>query len=89
MDLRFTDDELAFRDEVQQFFRTAVPADLRRKCVLGQRLSKPELQRWTPGAKRIRWTGFRRAMFRLADSCLVRLLPHGRARWFPLWLPWW
>jgi len=47
MDLRFTDDELAFRDEVQQFFRTAVPADLRRKCVLGQRLSKPEVQRWT------------------------------------------
>src|SRR6266850_1402033 len=47
MDLRFTDDELAFRDEVKQFFRTAVPADVRRKCVLGQRLSKPELQRWT------------------------------------------
>ena len=47
MDLRFTDAELAFREEVRQFFRTAVPPDIRRKCVLGQRLSKPELQRWT------------------------------------------
>ena len=47
MDLQFTAEELAFRDEVQQFFRTAVPQDIRRKCVLGQRLSKEELQRWT------------------------------------------
>jgi alkylation response protein AidB-like acyl-CoA dehydrogenase len=47
MDLRFTADELAFREEVQQFFRTAVPPDIRRKCVLGQRISKDELQRWT------------------------------------------
>jgi alkylation response protein AidB-like acyl-CoA dehydrogenase len=47
MDLRFTDAELAFREQVQQFFRTAVPPDIHRKCVLGQRLSKPQLQRWT------------------------------------------
>jgi alkylation response protein AidB-like acyl-CoA dehydrogenase len=47
MDLRFTDEELAFREEVREFFRTAVPPDIRKKCVLGQRLSKEELQRWT------------------------------------------
>jgi alkylation response protein AidB-like acyl-CoA dehydrogenase len=47
MDLRFTDEELAFREEVRQFFRTALPPDIRKKCVLGQRLSKEELQRWT------------------------------------------
>jgi alkylation response protein AidB-like acyl-CoA dehydrogenase len=47
MDLRFTDQELAFREEVRQFFRTALPLDVRKKCVLGQRLSKEELQRWT------------------------------------------
>ncbi len=46
MDLRFTDEELAFRDEVRAFFKTAVPADIRRKCELGQRLSKEEMVRW-------------------------------------------
>jgi alkylation response protein AidB-like acyl-CoA dehydrogenase len=47
MDLRFTAEELAFRQEVRDFFRNALPADIRRKCVLGQRLSKDELKRWT------------------------------------------
>jgi len=46
MDLRYTDDELAFRDEVRTFFRTALPADIRRKCELGQRISKEEMTRW-------------------------------------------
>ena len=46
MDLRFTDEELAFRDEVRAFFKTAVPADIRRKCEMGQRLSKEEMVRW-------------------------------------------
>jgi len=47
MELRFTDEELAFRREVREFFRSALPADIRSKCVLGQRLSKQELKRWT------------------------------------------
>lgn len=46
MDLRFTDAEQAFRAEVRHFFRTALPADIRSKAVLGQRYSKEELQRW-------------------------------------------
>jgi alkylation response protein AidB-like acyl-CoA dehydrogenase len=46
MDLRFTDEELAFREEVRHFFRSALPADIRRKSVLGQRLSRDELKRW-------------------------------------------
>ena len=47
MDLRFTPDELRFREQVREFFRQALPTDLRDKCLLGQRLSKPEMQRWT------------------------------------------
>jgi len=47
MELRFTETEIAFRHEVREFFRQALPDDIRRKCVLGQRLSKEELQRWT------------------------------------------
>ena len=46
MDLRFTADELAFRDEVRAFFREALPADIRAKCELGQRISKEEMLRW-------------------------------------------
>jgi alkylation response protein AidB-like acyl-CoA dehydrogenase len=46
MDLRFTDDELAFREEVRAFFREALPADIRRKTELGQRISKEEMVRW-------------------------------------------
>ena len=47
MDLNFTAEENAFRMEVREFFRSAVPPDLRRKCVLGQRLTREELVRWT------------------------------------------
>ena len=46
MDLRFTADECAFRQEVRAFFRTALPADIRRKTELGQRISKEEMLRW-------------------------------------------
>jgi alkylation response protein AidB-like acyl-CoA dehydrogenase len=46
MDLRFTDEEIAFREEVRAFFKTALPADIRRKAELGQRVSKPEMLRW-------------------------------------------
>jgi alkylation response protein AidB-like acyl-CoA dehydrogenase len=46
MDLRFTNEELQFREEVREFFRTALPADIRRKTVLGQRLSAEEIRRW-------------------------------------------
>jgi len=46
MDLRFTPEELAFRDEVRAFFRTALPADIRRKMELGQRQSKDDIVAW-------------------------------------------
>jgi len=46
MDLRFTAEELSFREEVREFFRTALPAPIRAKCMLGQRLTREELKRW-------------------------------------------
>jgi len=46
MDLRFTPDELTFRDEVRAFFRAALPADIRRKMELGQRQSKDDIVTW-------------------------------------------
>ncbi len=46
MDLRFTPEDIQFRDEVRAFFRTALPAPIRRKMVLGQRLSKEDTVTW-------------------------------------------
>ena len=46
MDLRFTAEETAFRQEVRAFFKTALPADIRSKTELGQRISKQDMLRW-------------------------------------------
>jgi pimeloyl-CoA dehydrogenase large subunit len=47
MDLRFTDEELAFRDEVREFLRTSLPENIRRKLVEGRHASKEDLVTWT------------------------------------------
>jgi alkylation response protein AidB-like acyl-CoA dehydrogenase len=46
MDLRFTTEELDFREAVREFFRTALPRTIRSKCILGQRLTREELKLW-------------------------------------------
>ena len=46
MDLRFTPEERAFRDEVRAFFRTALPAATRRKMLNGQVISQEEWRAW-------------------------------------------
>jgi pimeloyl-CoA dehydrogenase large subunit len=43
MDLRFTPEEIAFRDEVRQFFRTQVPAEIRRKVSEGRGLTREDI----------------------------------------------
>jgi alkylation response protein AidB-like acyl-CoA dehydrogenase len=46
MDLNFSEQELAFRDEVRAFFRTAVPADIARKVLDHRHLGKEDQVRW-------------------------------------------
>src|SRR3954467_73578 len=46
MDLAFTKEEQAFREEVRSFFRENVPPDTRRKLVEGRHLSKDEMVTW-------------------------------------------
>jgi len=46
MDSLFSREELAFRDELREFFRSAVPGRLRRKVELGQNISPAELREW-------------------------------------------
>ena len=43
MDLSFTAEEIAFRDELRQFFRTAVPERLRQKVANGHPLTRDDL----------------------------------------------
>jgi pimeloyl-CoA dehydrogenase large subunit len=43
MDLRFTEAELAFRDEARRFFRTEIPAAIRDKLRDGEHLTRDEM----------------------------------------------
>ncbi len=47
MDLSFTPEENAFRDEVRTFFKENLPQDIRDKLVAGLHPSKDDLVRWT------------------------------------------
>ncbi len=47
MDLRYSEEDIRFREDVRTFFRTALPDDIRRKVVCGQRLSREDVVRWT------------------------------------------
>ncbi|MFP1633067.1 pimeloyl-CoA dehydrogenase large subunit [Zhengella sp. ZM62] len=47
MDLRFTDEENAFRDEVRAFFREALPRDIHEAMIHGEYPDKEGLVRWT------------------------------------------
>jgi pimeloyl-CoA dehydrogenase large subunit len=47
VDLRLTEEELAFRAEVRAFVRDNLPGSIREKTVAGRRLSKDDYVRWT------------------------------------------
>ena len=47
MDLRLTEDELAFREDVRSFVRDNLPASIREKSVAGRKLAKDDHVRWT------------------------------------------
>jgi pimeloyl-CoA dehydrogenase large subunit len=55
MDLRFTPDEIAFRDEVRAFFRANVPEAIRRKMVEGHHLTKGDVVAWQRILNRRGW----------------------------------
>jgi len=46
MDLRFTADELAFRDELRAFIRDNLPADIRERMRLGHGPTKDDTVTW-------------------------------------------
>ena len=46
MDLAFTPEELAFRDEIRTWVRANLPKDISDKVHAAQRLSRDDMQRW-------------------------------------------
>ncbi|MBO0754522.1 MAG: pimeloyl-CoA dehydrogenase large subunit [Bradyrhizobiaceae bacterium] len=46
MDLRFTPEETAFRDDVHAFIHAALPGPIRRKMLEGRRLAKEDIVTW-------------------------------------------
>ena len=46
MDLRFTPEEIAFRDEVRAFFKEALPANVKKKMTEGRHLVKEDMVTW-------------------------------------------
>ncbi|WP_436638641.1 pimeloyl-CoA dehydrogenase large subunit [Microbaculum sp. FT89] len=46
MDLAFTPEETAFRDEVRTFFREALPADIHKKMTEGRHIEKEDIVTW-------------------------------------------
>ena len=46
MDLTYSTEELAFRDDVRGWLKAHLPADIRDKVVQYQHLAKEDLMRW-------------------------------------------
>ncbi|MBS4083025.1 MAG: pimeloyl-CoA dehydrogenase large subunit [Rhizobiales bacterium] len=46
MDLNFTKEEIAFRDEVRDFFKKNVPAGTKKKLIEGRKLEKSDIVDW-------------------------------------------
>jgi alkylation response protein AidB-like acyl-CoA dehydrogenase len=58
MDLNFTAEELAFRDEIRTWVRTHLPKDISDKVHRAQRLTRDDLQRWAKILGKQGWLGW-------------------------------
>ena len=58
MDLNFTAEEQAFREEVRGFLRASLPAPLAYKVLNGQRLGKEDILTWHRILFRQGWIGY-------------------------------
>lgn len=72
MDLAFTPEELAFREEIRAWVKANLPADISQKVHGAMRLSREDLQRWAKnsGQKGLARLGLARAIWRTGlDGC--------------------
>ena len=68
MDLHFTPEELAFREEVRGFIRRELPEVTRRKMLAGKRPSKDEIVAWQRILNRRGWAVYRRSSCTAASA---------------------
>jgi hypothetical protein len=47
MDLKYSTEEVAFRDELRTFFKEAQPEDMRQRAIHGQQATR---KTWSPGS---------------------------------------
>ena len=57
MDLSFTPQEQDFRAEVRDFFKTAMPDDMRKRVRLGQKPTRDDLVTWQRILDKKGWAG--------------------------------
>jgi alkylation response protein AidB-like acyl-CoA dehydrogenase len=57
MDLNFTPQELAFRDEVRAFLAASLPAETRRRVLEGHEVSRDDTLHWQQALQRRGWGG--------------------------------
>ncbi len=55
MDLKYSAEEVAFRDEIRTFFKEAQPADMRQRAINGQQATKEDLVNWQRILNRKGW----------------------------------
>ncbi len=58
MDLNFTPDELAFRQQIRQWVAANLPADISRKVHAAMRLTRDDMQRWARILGKQGWLGW-------------------------------
>ncbi len=58
MDLAFTPEELAFRDEIRAWVRANLPKDISEKVLGAKRLSRDDMQRWAKILGKKGWLGW-------------------------------
>jgi alkylation response protein AidB-like acyl-CoA dehydrogenase len=58
MDLRFSAEELGFRDEVRGFIRDNLPDDIREKLRLGHQMKKPDIVAWQRVLNKKGWAAY-------------------------------
>ncbi len=58
MDLAFTPEELAFRDEIRSWVKQNLPADISTKVLQAQRLTRDDMQRWAKILGKQGWLGY-------------------------------
>eukprot|EP01034_Spumella_vulgaris_P025708 gene25708-32195_t len=58
MDLAFTPDELAFRDEIRTWVKANLPSDISQKVHAAMRLTREDMQRWAKILGKKGWLGW-------------------------------